>query len=291
MIPLGCRHEKAKHVRRSFRLNYFLCSPFQVQRGIRQGCPLSGLLFCLLLELLLINLRLSLSGFVPSPEEHHIIVSPYTDDICVIIRNDQDRTTLLDSLHMFHRASSLKVNWQKSNALWVFSVTRTSGWPPLAPPHSLPKGLSWEREGVKYLGVYLGPYQCSLMNWEGMVDDVTKRLQKWKHFLPQMSFRGRTLIVNTSVASVLWHRFICLQPPDTLLKDIQRILVSITDTRKKAKNGQTMMPLMLRSTIRSRSCQDRGTSKVRPTWEIPWWYRSYVLVWKISSSLWRQLVR
>jgi len=158
------------------KVNNFLCSPFQVQRGVRQGCPLSGLLFSLLLEPLLINLRLSLSGFVPSPEEHHIIVSAYADDICVIIRNDQDLTTLLESLRMFHRTSSLKVNWQKSKALWVSSVTRTSGRPPLAPPHSLPKGLSWEREGVKYLGVYLGPYQYSLMNWEGTVDDVTKRL-------------------------------------------------------------------------------------------------------------------
>ena len=128
---------------------------------------------------------------------------------------------------MFHLASSLKVNWLKSKALWVSSVTRTSGRPPLAPPHSLTKGLSWEREGVKYLGVYFGPYQYSLMNWEGMVDDVTKRLQKWKRFLPQMSFRGRILIVNTSVASVLWHRFICRQPPDSLLKDIQRILVHL----------------------------------------------------------------
>ena len=37
---------------------------------------------------------------------------------------------------------------------------------------------------------------------------------------------------------------------------------------KKAKNGQMLMPLMLRSRIRSRSCQDRGTSKFQGTSDI-----------------------
>ena len=67
------------------KVNDGLCPPDQVQRGVRQGCPLSGLLFSLSLEPLLINLRNSLSGFVPSPEEHPIVVSAYADDVCVII--------------------------------------------------------------------------------------------------------------------------------------------------------------------------------------------------------------
>lgn len=39
-----------------------LSTPFQVQRGVRQGCALSGMLYSLAIELLLHRLRLDLQG-------------------------------------------------------------------------------------------------------------------------------------------------------------------------------------------------------------------------------------
>ncbi len=44
--------------------------------------------------------------------------------------------------------------------------------------------------------------------------------------LPQLSYRGRVLVVNNLVASALWHKFTVLQPPAGLLQDIQRMLVN-----------------------------------------------------------------
>ena len=38
---------------------------------------------------------------------------------------------------------------------------------------------------------------------------------------------------------------------------------------------------MLTSRIRFRSCEDHVTSKIRPTWETPWWSRSFVPLWKL----------
>ncbi len=40
-----------------------------------------------------------------------------------------------------------------------------------------------------------------------------------------MSYRGRTLVVNNLVASSLWHRMACVDPPVHLLAQIQAILV------------------------------------------------------------------
>ncbi len=40
-----------------------------------------------------------------------------------------------------------------------------------------------------------------------------------------MSFRGRVIIINNLVASVLWHRLACVDPPNGLLSKIQAILV------------------------------------------------------------------
>ncbi|TWW77687.1 hypothetical protein D4764_12G0010770 [Takifugu flavidus] len=41
-----------------------------------------------------------------------------------------------------------------------------------------------------------------------------------------MSFRGRVLVINNLVASLLWHRLACLEPPPGLLSQIQAKLVN-----------------------------------------------------------------
>ena len=40
-----------------------------------------------------------------------------------------------------------------------------------------------------------------------------------------MSHRGRTLIANNLVSSTLWHRLACVDPPPSLLAEVQRVLV------------------------------------------------------------------
>lgn len=50
-------------------------------------------------------------------------------------------------------------------------------------------------------------------------------LQKWKWIVPSFSYRGYTLIINNLVASSLWHRVACVDPPSHLLVKIQSMLL------------------------------------------------------------------
>lgn len=43
--------------------------------------------------------------------------------------------------------------------------------------------------------------------------------------MPQLSYRGRSLIINNLVASFLWHKLMVLDPPPNLLSKIQALLV------------------------------------------------------------------
>lgn len=52
------------------------------------------------------------------------------------------------------------------------------------------------------------------------------RLSKWKWLLPQLSYRGRVLVVNVLAASTLWHRFSVLSPPRGLVENVQRAIVN-----------------------------------------------------------------
>ncbi len=67
----------------------------------------------------------------------------------------------------------------------------------------LPEGLCWNRWGLKCLGVFLGDDNVLQKNWDGLLQIVKGRLDKWKRILPNLSYRGRTLIVNNFVASLL----------------------------------------------------------------------------------------
>ena len=69
-----------------------LSCPVQVQRGIRQGYPISGQLYSLAIEPLLSSLRSRLSGIMLTglPQRPSLVVSAYADYINVFVRDERD---------------------------------------------------------------------------------------------------------------------------------------------------------------------------------------------------------
>ena len=117
----------------------------------------------------------------------------------------------------FTAASEARVNWAKSEAL---AVGEWRGGLLV-----LPQNLTWRKDGLKYLGVFLGEGTIAQKNWEDVTGKIEAQLKKWKWLLPQMSYRGRVLVLNNLVASQLWHRLACVDPPSGLLAQIQRKMV------------------------------------------------------------------
>ncbi|MBN3308508.1 NHRF3 protein, partial [Amia calva] len=145
-------------------------------------------------------------------------VTAYADDIAVLVVGDGDVEQLEACQRKYERLSSAKINWAKSNAVLV------GDWNGCATPY-LPAGLRWDRGGFQYFGVFLGDDTTTQKNWEGLVEKFKARLQRWWWLLPQLSYRGRALVVNNLVASSVWHRFIVLEPPEVLIKQLQSILL------------------------------------------------------------------
>ncbi len=201
------------------KINGGLCAPFQVKRGVRQGCALSGMLYSLAIEPLLQQLREKIKGLhLPDCKiTKNVCLSAYADDVIVFVSGQKDVHSLFNVINDFTLVSSAKVNWKKCETLLVGKWN--NGKP------KLPEGLVWGKGGLKYLGVFLGDDLTQQKNWEGIVEKIKGRLEKWKWLLSRMSYRGRILVINNLVASSLWHKLACIDPPPQLLGKIQAILV------------------------------------------------------------------
>ena len=199
------------------KINGGLSAPFQVQRGVRQGCALSGMLYSLAIEPLLHKLRSDLKGLTIPGCNAPLKLSAYADDVVILVDSQQDIDMLVKDVVQFGSISSAKVNWDKSEALSVGGLEKKL---------SLPGGLIWKTRGLKYLGVFLGDQSFVLKNWENVLEKVKGRLARWKWIITKMSYRGRVLITNNLVSSTLWHRLSCVDPPPDLLSKIQALLVN-----------------------------------------------------------------
>ena len=94
------------------KVNNSLCHSFPFQRGICQGCPLSGMLYTLSVEPLLTLLRASMSG-VSLADNSKFVISAYADDLCVAVSNQQDVTEVSRCFANFELALSARVNFKK----------------------------------------------------------------------------------------------------------------------------------------------------------------------------------
>ena len=90
---------------------------FPLRSGARHGCPLSPLLFNIVLEVLATAIRQEkeIKGIQTGKEEMKL--SLFADDMIVYIENPIDSTKkLLDLINEFGKTAGYKVNTQKSKA-------------------------------------------------------------------------------------------------------------------------------------------------------------------------------
>ena len=99
--------------------NSYSSNWFELHRGVTQGCPLSGLLFVLAVEILSIAIRASrdIKGIQIANRE--IKLSQYADDTTVFCKDIFSFEKLLDLLNTFGDYSGLKLNAAKSEAMWL----------------------------------------------------------------------------------------------------------------------------------------------------------------------------
>ncbi|CAM4528296.1 unnamed protein product, partial [Lepidochelys olivacea] len=198
------------------RLNWTLTEPVSFGRGVRQGCPLSGQLYALAIEPFLCLLCRRLTGLVLREPELRLVLSTYTDDLLLVVQDPGDLARVEACQAIYSAASSAQANWVKSSGLAVGDWRQVSSLPPAL------QTIRWSADPLLYLGVYLSATHPSpLENWQNLEGGVIERLRKWTRLLRCLSLRGRALVLNQLVLSMLWYRLNTLVPAPGFLTDLR----------------------------------------------------------------------
>ena len=168
-------------------INGVVSSPFKVTRGVRQGDPLSCLLFNLAIEPLACLLRNSqqLRGYNIPGIEKKIIVSMYADDTTVYLSKTDSYAELMLILTKWCTASGAKFNMEKTEIIPTgtkphrLRVISTHCINPTDPP--LPQVIRIAEDGnaVRILGAWIGNEAKDVTPWEPVLDKVRLALKRW----------------------------------------------------------------------------------------------------------------
>ena len=147
----------------SVQINGMLTEHIPIQCAVRQGCPLSMVLYALCLHPLLCTLENKLTGIHIRGTERCSTVVAYADDVTVLVTKPEDFDQIQQSVTQFERATGAKLNKQKSKALAIGNWT--------APAAAL--GIDF-REQIIILGVkFESTIRTSMIaSWDNIVRAV-----------------------------------------------------------------------------------------------------------------------
>ena len=128
--------------------NGWLSKDYKMTRGIRQGCPVSCLLFLLVVEVMSTKIRKSnnVKGIKIDKTEYKI--AQFADDATISVTDLTSILEVVSIIHNYGKVSGLKLNIKKTKGIWLGELKNLG--------LRVYNNINWTGKPVKCLGIYIG---------------------------------------------------------------------------------------------------------------------------------------
>lgn len=229
------------------QINGEFSKTFKVTRGVRQGDPLSCLLFNLAIEPLACMLRASeLNGLNIKGCSERLICTLFADDTTIYLSHKDDFATLVNVLTQWCDASGAKFNINKTiilpvgNPQYRLALITTRKLKTDSTPADTEIQILADHQYTRVLGAYVGNHADSSEIWARIIQTIEKNLDRWSKSHPTQE--GRRLIANMEIGGRTQYLSRVQGMPLETLTQLNKILFNfIWDGQPATIKKETLM--------------------------------------------------
>ena len=171
---------------------------FQMFRGVRQGCPISPLLFILTVELFAKNVQndKNIRGILIQGAPVAIKIRQYADDTTLFLRDMIDYREILAKIKIFADSTGLKLNKTKSHAMYIGDPHQNN---------TFKNGIKFVNR-LKILGIILSNESSAQKideNYEGKIEKLERICALWSK--RHLTILGKITILKSYGISLFIH--------------------------------------------------------------------------------------
>ena len=224
-------------------LNGHLSKPFLLERGCRQGDPISPYLFILCSEFLTLAFKQStnIEGITIRQREHRL--SQYADDTSAFLKaSEQNLRNCLEILEWFYRKSGLKINIHKTKVIRIGPIRETDRR--FCRENNLDRVTKFTALGIDY--DVLDLENITELNISLKIDSMKRLILYWSS--RNISPIGRITIFKSLVLSKIIHVLQSLpSPSNDHMKEIEKMAIKFIWRNKRHQVNKNTLCKKFRS--------------------------------------------
>ena len=203
---------------------------FKLSRSIRQGCPISALLFLLVVEKLADKIRSdpNINGIEINNEIFKLAMM--ADDITLINKDQESIINAINIFKDFEKCSGLKLNLNKTEIIPIGNQKSKD----IVLPIQLRK-ITVKHGPFKALGVWfsLDAQETQSLNVTDRLKAIVTLINIWKG--RKLSLKGKITILRTLILPQIQFLFSMITIPELILKQLDKIFFDYLWDNKPAK--------------------------------------------------------
>ena len=208
-----------------------LSEKISLQRGCRQGDPISSYLFILCAEILAIKIRNDKDIKGISIDRFEYKISQYADDTTIMLDgSEKSLNKSLFTLSWYEKISGLKINFDKTQVIWIGSKKYCKDimchrWK-----------LNWGQSQFKLLGINFDVDLSKIcdINYKEKIRKIESIIKTWRQ--RKITPIGKIALIKSLLISQLNHLILSIpNPPNSTLKTLERMFFQFIWDGKKDK--------------------------------------------------------